>query len=354
MSEVWLPMKACQKSAIAILVLLTFTLVSEAQKQPAPARPQTPRQALVEMINGGGKGVMKHLTVEVQDLLNKPENKQVALGLGMFDSIKGEAEDLQVFETGPVLLSVTDRKQHQKIEVNVDNDDLNNDQDTLTLSVHMFRDEQEQNDELGFFASHLTVEMKRQQDIWRVNNIGVGVEFPVGDANFLEKTFLKRDTNRATGVGVVAPDVHTVLKPGDSPQAPSLSAAQLTMMLGLAEQSFARQHADVGFTCSLAQLAEAGDTFGLDLQTTSGIYKGYKIALAGCQGKPAGSFQITVEPVQAKGGKAYCTDATQNVRASDDGRGSTCLTAGTVEQSLVGGDSETVGWDPVSAAKPKN
>lgn len=119
------------------------------------------------------------------------------------------------------------------------------------------------------------------------------------------------------------------------------------MMLGLAESSFAREHADAGFTCSLGELAGAAKEVGLE--QTSGISNGYKISLTGCQGKPAGSFQITLEPVSpGAGGKAYCLDATQNVRISDDGRGETCLISGRPENN-VQNESGTIGVDAVSA-----
>ena len=59
------------------------------------------------------------------------------------------------------------------------------------------------------------------------------------------------------------------------------------------------------------------------------LIKGYKFSLSGCQGKPAETFHVVAEPVSLAGGaKAYCTDATRNVRTSDDGSGSTCLMAG--------------------------
>ena len=61
-------------------------------------------------------------------------------------------------------------------------------------------------------------------------------------------------------------------------------------MTAMAEYSFARQHPDSGFTCSLADLAEFGKLFGLDQQFSSGIYHGYRLNLTGCQGRPVGSF----------------------------------------------------------------
>jgi hypothetical protein len=60
-------------------------------------------------------------------------------------------------------------------------------------------------------------------------------------------------------------------------------------------------------------------------------YQGYRFSLSGCQDKPSGSFHLVVEPVSPTGkAKAFCTDATNNVRSSDDGSGSSCLASGKV------------------------
>ena len=136
---------------------------------------------------------------------------------------------------------------------------------------------------------------------------------------------------------------------------PELAPDQLVMMISWAERSFARQHPDIGFTCSLPDLSE-GDRNGLDQQISTGSYKGYKITLSGCQGKPAGSFQVAVEPIAGKGGKAYCIDATQNIRVADDGRASTCLTSGRVERPGLS-EMDVVGIDVHShdtTPKPKD
>ena len=58
-------------------------------------------------------------------------------------------------------------------------------------------------------------------------------------------------------------------------------------------------------------------------------YRGYKFSLSGCQDKPSGSFHLVAEPVSPTGkAKAFCTDATNNIRSSDDGLGSSCLASG--------------------------
>lgn len=342
-------------------VLAIFSVAVSAQ-HPTPAPPQTARQALVEMFNGGQDAVAKHLTVEVQQLLKQPENSRAAMGLAMFDSIKSQAGgELQLFETGPVLLAVNEPRQHQKFEVRIENDDLNADEDTLELSLHLLQDGQEQQDQLGYFSSRLNITMKRQQNVWRLSNIKLGFEVPVGDPEFVKQTFLESpNKTRAAGFAEVGPasgDGMVGVTPGSSDALPeghmtivvsktALPPEQMIMMLGLAESSFAREHADAGFTCSLGELSGPAKEFGLE--QISATSNGYKINLTGCQGKPAGSFQISLEPVSpGTGGKAYCLDATQNVRVSDDGRGETCLVSGRPQNNMQ--ESGTIGFDPISA-----
>ena len=341
-----------RKALFATLFFSVFAIFSSAQQQQTlPAPPQSPRQALIEIANGQ---VEKHLTVEVQQLLKQPENKQALVALGFASSMKRElGQDVQVFESGPVLLSINDAKDHRKIEVQVNNDDMSGDQDVLELSVHSFRDGVEQDEEWQTFLSHFTVTMVRQQSIWRLSKVGIGVELAIGDPEFLKKTYLKSiNGGGATGVGVVA---HPSSSPGEAEQAPELTPSQLVIFMGAAEQTYARQNAETGFTCSLADLAQSPFLVNQSAQISSGNYNGYKISLTGCQGRPAGSFQITVEPTPGKGGKAYCTDATHNIRVSDDGRGTTCLNAGKPEPA--GEEGDAVGFSyvtPQSATKPKD
>src|SRR5215469_15886416 len=118
-----------RKVLFASLLLLAFAVLSSAQQQaPLPAPPQSPRQALIEMASGGQNAVFKHLTVEVQQLLSQPENKQALVALGMTASISELGQDVQIFDSGPVLASVSQPKEHRKIEIQVNNDDMSGDQ----------------------------------------------------------------------------------------------------------------------------------------------------------------------------------------------------------------------------------
>jgi len=321
-------------SFLAAIVFATTFAMGQPHATPVPPKPQTARQALIEMVTKGGDAIQKHLTLEVQELLKSAGKPNPAMA--MFGSLGGD-KNLQGFETGDILFTYGDSPQ-ARYEVHVDNDDLAGDEASLSLSLHNFRDGKEQEESLGLFmSSHFTVSMKLQQNVWRLSKISIAAEIPVGDAKFFEKTFLKPDTALAyTGTPATVSDVHTefVVHPGEGENSPAAVALmepkQVVTMLALAETMFARMHPDEGFTCSLSELTEMSKMMGLDQQVNSGTYNGYRFALAGCEGKPAGSFQVTAEPTAAKpGAKSFCTDATQNVRVSDDARG--CLSSGKVQ-----------------------
>jgi len=317
--------------------VLTFTVLAFpaiwAQQQPSAPPVQTARQALIEMVTGGEKGLLKHLTVEAQQALGKQRSTNfLSAQLGMMTALKGEAgSDFQSFDTGPVLFSATDKKAHTKVEIVVESDDLNGTEETMQVSYHAFRDGEELKDELGSLSPQVQIELKQQDNIWRLNEISVNVKFAIGDPEFLKKMFGQEPQGASeqvhqTVVASLAPvDVHV----HDMEQLHALEPQMVVMMMGYAESSYASEHPETGFTCSLSEILQTAGAMGLDGQIANGPYNGYKFTLAGCEGKPAGSFQVIAEPVASGTGvKAYCTDATHNVRAADDGRGSTCLAAG--------------------------
>ena len=330
------------------LLLACLVFISAlSQPQAAPPRQQTARQALTEIVTKGGEALLKHLTVEVQDAL-KANKKFNGEALSLLNSMT-LGSGLQSFEAGEVLFAYNDAAQHTKYEVHVDNDDLAGDEDSLQLSLHAFRDEKEQDPEWGPMSPHFTVSLKLQQNVWRLNNVSVGAEFPVGDAKFFEKMFLKPAPGAASNSGLAG--VHVNHGAEDVPSS-EMPPEHVVTMLAYAESTFARQHPDVGFTCSFSELAESSKMMGVDQRVNNGIYNGYRFALAGCQGKPASSYQITAEPV-GSGAKAFCTDATQNLRNSDDGRGATCLASGRVQSIQSGqGDTVSVHLEPADS-KPK-
>ena len=258
-------------------------LFSQSQAPAAP--PQTPRQALIEMITGGEQGAMKHLTVEMQKSLQGDGKSGSSPQLAAFDQIKAASSDFQVFETGQVLLAANDPKSHEKFEVHVDSDDLSGDTDNIDISFHQFRDGVEQDVPYAAMLSRFTVGMKQQQNVWRLNELSINIKVPVGDPKLLEK--FGNGVPGMFGAKVGSASGSEAARPRD------MSPKEAVMMLAFAEASFARSHPETGFTCTLADLAKP-NPLNLDPHLFSAEpYHGYKFALSGCQDKPSGSFHLT-------------------------------------------------------------
>jgi len=174
------------RTAVLLLVISSNAFLFSQSQAPTPP-PQTPRQAVIEMITGGQEGAMKHLTVELQKSLQGDGKNSPIAQLATFDQIKSASSDFQVFETGQVLLSANDPKSNEKFEVHVDSDDLSGDTDTMDISFHQFRDGVEQDIPYATMLSRFTVGMKKQSNIWRLNEISINIKVPVGDPKLLEK-----------------------------------------------------------------------------------------------------------------------------------------------------------------------
>src|SRR5579871_131833 len=306
-----------------------------------PAVLQTARQAFIEMMTGGEESFRKHLTLEVQQRLGPAvKNPMSAIGsLGVpIPSPAGGSSDIQSFSSGHVLFSIGNVLQREKIEVQVEKDELRGDSDDIELSFHSFRDSKEENFPIGF---HVVLGFKQQVDVWRINAITFSAKIPVGDPNLYDSSYwtpsktgvLRADSGSCKGSLVFSSG-------GTSANVNAkLSVARATRLVGMAESIYARKHPEAGFTCNLADLVnigkglDDGESFSfLDPEFAGGSYGGYRYTLSGCESKPASAFQVVAEPISGTG-RAYCSDATRTLRASDDGHGATCLASGKVTKN---------------------
>jgi hypothetical protein len=234
--------------------------------------------------------------------------------------------EFQTFETGPILFSVDNPKDRQKIELRIESDAVRGETADIDLSLHVFKDGAEQSLPVGF---RILLGLKQQQSIWRLNAITFSAKVPVGDPRLFDPATWSQTlmAGRAMGLGG---------DPGAANVPEKIPVGRAVKMIGMAENVYLKKHPAAGFTCKLADLVNIGKGFDnakpytyLDPEFASGVYNGYRFTLSGCAGSPASSFQIVAEPLSSPG-KAYCSDATNTLRAADDGRGTTCLVSGRV------------------------
>jgi hypothetical protein len=314
---------------VQLAMVCLAVLAGVCQGQPRKTAVQSPRQAIVEMFSGGESQFKKHLTLEMQQKLQETMKEPSANGVPMQVFTAAAASDpdrFQVFDLGPILFSFNNPQQHERYEVQIDGEQARGEEDAMELSLHYLRNGVEQQTP---FALRFVLNMKRQEGTWRLNAVTLSATLPVGDPRILEQSWWGPAALLAANSA--GSDASTAVVVDDRPK---LSPLRAVRMIGMAENIYAQNHPGIGYTCKLADLVNVGkgmDEDGvyrfMDAAFAGGVYNGYRFTISGCDRRPARSFRVMAEPVAGKG-KAYCSDHTNNLRASEDGRGMTCLVSG--------------------------
>jgi type IV pilus assembly protein PilA len=109
------------------------------------------------------------------------------------------------------------------------------------------------------------------------------------------------------------------------------SAAASVRTLNTAELTYATDHPEKGFTCSLGELQADGI---IDQKLASGTRSGYVFEVIECKAEtPDGAntqYQVIAYPINKNqtGRRAFCSDQSNVIRASDSGSGQACLDGG--------------------------
>lgn len=284
---------------------------------------QTPRQAVIEMITGGPENFRKHLTLEVQEKLQA--SAQPPAVLGMLSTIaQSGGSNFHSHTSGKVLFSVQNPQQNETLEVRVDSDYLHGELDEMELSFHSFRDGKEEDLPVGF---HIVLALKQQEQIWRLNAITFNARIPVGDPKLYDASLWTPPAMSQTT---------QISQATTGSNQPKFTVQRAVRLITLAEDVYARNHPEAGFTCNLADLVNISKGMDDNSQYYSfmppefsrGVYNGYRYNLSGCGSRPSATFSVTAEPM-AGSGKAYCSDPTHTLRVSQDARAASCLESGT-------------------------
>src|SRR5262249_44163688 len=122
---------------------LTFILLPSfcgmAAGQAKPLSPETPRQAIIEMLTGGEAAFKKHLTVEMLARLQEM-TKDSPASLGPFQALAApraaDPDKFQTFDLGPILFSFNNPQQHERYEAQIDSEDPRGEDAVMNLSLH--------------------------------------------------------------------------------------------------------------------------------------------------------------------------------------------------------------------------
>jgi len=292
---------------IACLVVLSAG-VAVAQNSTPP--PQSARQALIEMFLGkGADDFAKHLPTDARKaLIRKGEAPDTSL-VGHISSIgrelAGQGKKIETFETGPDILISEDPNTHEKVEIAVEHDSLFGEEDEIELSAHVYKDGEPQF--LPVFPD-LTFRLKQQDEVWRLTEVTVAAHIPLTDPDYLKGLRKEQDNTDESG------------------------AKARMSMIAEAENRYAANHKDSGYSCSLSVLfapttiaGEADYGAGFANEESSG----YRFSLSGCDGTPASKYKLMAVPVDSDSEmKVFCADQSGVMKFIDGDKRSNCLSSG--------------------------
>ncbi len=308
-------MRALNVILFVFLATILGSIQTALAQTQAPAPPQTARQALLEMFIAPKAGAFeKHLPdatrkallrgtdVSHSDVLNALTNFSVGL--------TANQEHFETFDVGPILLSMESPGGYKR-EILVEGDDLIGDTDEIDLTLRSYKD--------GALeplpaVPRFSLTMKQEEkDVWKLNEIAVTLRVPLGDEEYLKG--LRKTEDKSSESSAVA-NLRT---------------------LNTAEISYAAAYSERGFTCKLAELGGSSaenepkpeQAMLIDDVLASGQKSGYVFSISGCDASPASKYEATAVPSDPDSGmRAFCSDESAVIRFADDGKASTCLSAG--------------------------
>ena len=299
-------------------LILLFALVradrTAAQSLPQQKPPQTARQALIEMLTGTPETFREHLLESTKKELLQGEDSASSPILQQFNAFNvqmaANRKQVETFDSGTILLSMEEDNGLQKMEVDVERDDLISDVDEIEVS---FRSYKEGMLEPLPVVPRLTLSMKQENEIWKLNEITLALRVPLGDTDFLKGLHQSRS------------------------EASESSAVASLRTLNTAELTYAASFPERGFTCKLTELG--GSSAGtdptpehamlIDEVLAGGKKSGYAFALSGCDAPPASKYYAMAAPADPESeARAFCSDESGVIRYVADGRAASCLSEG--------------------------
>lgn len=252
----------------------------------------------------------------------------------MARQLQTQGQSLHTFETGSLLLTGENSKTGDKIDVTVESDLPHGDQDDIALTFITYKNGQAQRTP---FMPQITISMKQETQVWKLNEISVTIHLPLADPDFLKAITekVKPTVATATATSFVPQPQVSVTPAGNDAMVKAAMRSILT-----AELTYAATYPMVGFTCTLSDL----DGFGsgernahqamlINSGLASGKKYGFVFTLSGCGANPATSFHLTAVPnANTFGTKAFCADQSNVIRSSDDGNPASCFAHGDLVQ----------------------
>lgn len=328
-----------RKGIVCFTLLILLTGHSRAEETSTP--PQTARQALMEMLFSKTKGTFwKHLPEATRTALEKSGAVATLHQYSAMATRVQSSQNIQTFETGPVVVAGVDPKTGNKFEVIVEHDTLRGDRDDIEVTFKGYKDGQPQR---APFMPNMTFLMKKEAELWTLNEVSITIHLPLADPDMLKaltekmkpEMHVQTALDGGASMGTTPRPLPTAATVAADPNTDALVINAMRTII-TAENTYASTYADVGYTCTISNL----DGFGagepgphqamlISSSLAGGRRYGYVFTLSGCTGIPARRFLLTAIPNEPGfGRKIFCSDVSGVIRSTDENHASSCIASG--------------------------
>ena len=276
---------------VALLLLACAACSAQLVDRTQP-EPQTPRQALIEILKGKDASAIERHLPEIAKKKLREFSTDKDSGLGVitperrYAMVGSASENIEVFEAGPLLARFGGAGGEESIEIVIESEDFRGDETDLELAFHLYKKGEEAT---PWYMPRLTLNMKQEGDIWRLAEVGFTARLRFANPEFLEgiaKEF-RQTRNRVALVNL--------------------------QMVSRAQNTYAEKYPHAGYACSLGSLGGGGKEPAKRVQgplqamliedtLASGRKDGYTYAISNCSGRPADRFTVTAAPQQPASG----------------------------------------------------
>ena len=220
---------------------------------------------------------VKHLPAATLSALEKSGALQTLQQYSTLTTqLHSTGNQLETFETGPVLLTSLDPKTNLKVEVIVDSDSQQGEDDNIVLTFRTYKDKDKEVQRTPFMP-RITFAMKMESGVWKLNEILVTIRLPLADPDFLKS--ITDGIKSRTATPAIQPQIQLTQSPSIQTQSIQGQAIQnqpvpwqpgmqnhgfdnsiQTAMRSIltAEIAYSATYRAVGYTCTLSDL----DGFG--------------------------------------------------------------------------------------------
>jgi hypothetical protein len=301
-----------------VAILLVFSVAMPVPMRAQSTTHQTARQALIELLfGGGGEAFSRHLPELARKTLQNGDAiySEIVRMSGTSRPLLARHGEVEISDSGPIIASQTIGSEY-RLEIDVERDVTNGETDEIELSSHIYGNNEELNQ---LTMPRLTFSLKEEDKKWILVQVTAVSRVPLGDEHYLGGRLKQQQEANERGV------------------------QYRTSTIVAAEAAYAMRYQR--YACTLQDLFAAAPPDDSEDSASDGVQAyfdpgqggsdlyGYHFELS-CTEAGAGRYRLAAVPVEKYSGtRTFCADESGDLRVDSGASASSCFQRGEMLES---------------------